>query len=245
MRTRIHGGPSVYEAGGDYQTWYLDLTNTTGETCRSIHPVVVLVDQKRVLEGGQMRLEFYAAEGAGVRPYTVRFERSGEDENIGVFDDRDGGFPGFSMGAGKTLSVRVRFAVAEDAVPNDVVANAAVVQRHDDGDDGDWVGQSNDYRFRIVEEGAPQVPEDPSQLPHDPQESPNPRESPNPQASPNPQKSPSGTAPEPVPEKGLPFPDELAGTGPASRRGLLGTAAGGLLLIGAGVGVMLMARRRR
>ncbi|GAA2623422.1 hypothetical protein [Streptomyces vastus] len=226
----------MYEAGGGYQSWYLDLTNTTGETCRSIHPVIVLVDQKRVLEGGQVRLGFYEAEGAGARPSPVRFERSGEDENIGVFDDGDGGFPGFSVGAGKTLSVRVRLAVAEDAVPNDVVANAAVVQRHDDGDDGDWVGQSNDYRFRIVEEGTPQVPEDPSQLPQDPQDL---------QDLQDPQESPDGATPEPVPEKGLPFPDELAATGPASRRGLLGTAAGGLLLIGTGVAAMLMARRRR
>jgi len=216
----------VYEAGGGYRSWYLELANTTRETCRSIHPVVVLVDQKRVLEGGQVRLEFYGSEGAGARAYPVRFERSGEDESIGVFDDGDGGFPGFSVGAGKTLSVRVRLAVAEDAVPNDVVANAAVVQRR--GDDGDWVGQSNDYRFRIVDdEGVPQVPQDPSQLPQDPSQLP---------------QDPPGKA---VPEKGLPFPDELAGTGPASRRGLLGAAAGALLLIATGAGAMLVARRRR
>jgi hypothetical protein len=53
---------------------------------------------------------------------------------------------------GATLSVKVRLAVTSDAVANDVVAHAAVVQRQgDDGDDGDWVGQSNDYRFRILE----------------------------------------------------------------------------------------------
>ncbi|WP_328771332.1 hypothetical protein [Streptomyces sp. NBC_00286] len=217
----------MYEAGGGYRSWYLALTNTTRETCRSIHPVVVLVDQKRVLEGGQVRLQFYESEGAGARAYPVRFERSGEDESVGVFDDGDGGFSGFSVGAGKTVSVRVRLAVAEGAVSNDVVASAAVVRRHDDGDDGDWVGQSNDYRFRIVDEDASQVPRDPSQLPQDPQE------------------SPDGATPEPVPEKGFPFPDELAGTGPASRRGLLGTAAAGLLLIATGAGAMLIARRRR
>ncbi|MGI5197762.1 hypothetical protein ACQEVY_29720 [Streptomyces sp. CA-288835] len=106
-------------------------------------------------------------------------------------------------------------------MPNDVVANAAVVRRHDDGDDGDWVGQSNDYRFRIVPKGTSQDEDTPEG-----------------------EATPEGT-PEPVPEKGFPFPDELAGTGPASRRGLLGTAAAGLLLIATGAGAMLIARRRR
>jgi hypothetical protein len=178
-----------------------------------------------------------------------------------VFDDGDGGFPGFSVGAGKTLSVRVRLAVAEDAVPNDVVANAAVVQRR--GDDGDWVGQSNGYRFRIVDdEGVPQVPQDPSELPEDssplPQDPSQPPQEPSqlPQDPSQPPQEPSQLPQDPsqpppdppdkaVPEKGLPFPDELAGTGPASRRGLLGAAAGALLLIATGAGAMLMARRRR
>ncbi|WP_461057554.1 hypothetical protein [Streptomyces pseudoechinosporeus] len=184
----------------------------------------MLVDQKRVLEGGQMRLEFYEGEGAGARPYPVRFERTDRDENIGVFDDGgDGGdgFPGFTVGPGKTLSVKVRLAVADDAVPNDVVANAAVVQRHDD--DGDWVGQSNDYRFRIVDEGTPQDEDTPE----------------------GEGTSEGEATPEAVPKKGLPFADKLAGTGPVSRRELLGAAAGTLLLVGAGTGAVLLARRRR
>ena len=56
-------------------------------------------------------------------------------------------FPGFTVAPGATLSVKMRLAVTSDAVANEVVAHAAVVQRY--GDDGDWVGESNDYRFRI------------------------------------------------------------------------------------------------
>lgn len=225
----------MYEAGGGYRTWYLDLTNTTDGTCRSVHPVVVLVDQKRVLKGGQVRLEFYEGEGAGARPYPVRFERTDRDENIGAFGDGgeggDGGdgdgFPGFTVGPGKTLSVKVRLAVADDAVPNDVVANAAVVQRHDD--DGDWVGQSNDYRFRIADEGTPQDETTPKD-----------------KTTPEGEGTPEGEAtPEAVPKKGLPFADKLAGTGPVSRRELVAGAVGTLLLVGAGAGAVLLARRRR
>jgi hypothetical protein len=138
LTTRIHGGPTAYEAGGDFGTWYLDLVNTTRHTCEGIHPVVVLVDDRHVLKPAQPRLEFYD----GPRPRAVRFETTDEDELVGVF-----GGAGLTVGPGKTLTVKVRLAVTADAVPNEVTVNAAVVQRH--GDDGDWVGQSNDYRFGI------------------------------------------------------------------------------------------------
>ncbi|WP_369259732.1 LPXTG cell wall anchor domain-containing protein [Streptomyces sp. R35] len=141
IKTRIHGGPAAYDVGGDYRTWYIDLSNTTAHTCGGIHPIVVLVDGKRALRPEQARLEFYEGE----RSHPVTFEKSDEAENVGVFDD---GFPGFTVGPGRTLTVKVRLSVTSDATaPNDVVANAAVVQRHND--DGDWVGESNDYRFRI------------------------------------------------------------------------------------------------
>ncbi|MFI6334790.1 hypothetical protein [Streptomyces sp. NPDC050535] len=170
VQTRIHGGPARYDVGGDFGTWYIDLTNTTAHTCEGIHPIVVLVDGKRALRPEQARLEFYEGEGEGegkrgregdrdgegegdgVRdlPHPVEFEKTDEDENVGAFDD---GFPGFTVGPGRTLTVKVRLSVTSDAAaPNDVVANAAVVQRHDD--DGDWVGESNDYRFRIEDEGG-------------------------------------------------------------------------------------------
>ncbi|MFJ5267799.1 hypothetical protein [Streptomyces sp. NPDC088358] len=148
VKTRIHGGPGTFEAGGGFGTWYIDLTNTTAHTCGNIHPVVVLVDGKRALQPKQARMEFYEGE----KPHPVVFEKSDEDENVGAFDD---GFPGFTVGPGRTVTVKVRLSVTSDAVPNDVVANAAAVQRH--GDDGDWVGESNDYRFRIAG-GDPDVP---------------------------------------------------------------------------------------
>ncbi|MEU9287545.1 hypothetical protein AB0D57_23200 [Streptomyces sp. NPDC048275] len=143
ITTRIHGGPSAYEVGGESRTWYIDLTNTTANTCGNIHPIVVLVDDLRSLRPEQTRLEFYDGE----RAHPVAFEKSDEDESVGAFDD---GFPGFTVGPGRTLTVKVRLSVTSDAaVPNNVVANAAVVQRHNN--DGDWVGESNEYRFRIDE----------------------------------------------------------------------------------------------
>ncbi|NNN37122.1 hypothetical protein HLK59_43635, partial [Streptomyces sp. S3(2020)] len=144
LTTRIHGGPDTYEAGGGYGTWYLDLTNTTRRVCKDIHPVVVLVDAERALGAGQPRLEFY--EGDRVRP--VRFRTTEEDELVGAF-----GGDGFTVGPGKTVSVKVRLALTSDAVPNRVTVNAAVVQRHND--DGDWVGQSDDYRFAIEADPEP------------------------------------------------------------------------------------------
>lgn len=147
LTTRIQGGPAAYEAGGQHRTWRLDLTNNTAHPCTDIHPVLVLVDKRRALTPAQARLEFY--DGKRARPYPVRFEVTDADETIGVFDGD--GFPGFTVGPGRTLSVKVRLAIRAGAVANDVVANAAVVQRH--ADDGDWVGQSNDYRFRVVAPG--------------------------------------------------------------------------------------------
>ncbi|MEV5143955.1 hypothetical protein AB0L14_05790 [Streptomyces sp. NPDC052727] len=150
LATRIRGGPTSYEAGGGYGTWYIDLTNTTGRTCAGIHPVVVLVDDKRALRPGQPQLDFY--DGPRARP--VAFESTDEQELVGVLDGA--GFGGFTVPPGRTVSVRVRLALTSDTAPGQVTANAAVVQRR--GQDGDWVGQSNAYRFGIDEE-AEDVPE--------------------------------------------------------------------------------------
>ncbi len=144
LTTRLHGGPASYTAGGGSGTWHLELTNTTRRPCTGVHPVVVLVDEARALKPSQPRLEFYD----GKRPHPVRFESTDRDELVGAFAAEDAGFPGFTVGPGRTLTVKVRLAITPDAVPGEVTANAAVVQRHED--DGDWIGQSNDYRFRIV-----------------------------------------------------------------------------------------------
>ncbi|MGW1943399.1 peptidase [Streptomyces sp. NPDC001940] len=141
--TRIHGGPTTYHPGGGFRTWSLDLTNKTDAECAGIHPVLVLIDKQRTLVTRQIQLEF----SDGGRQHRVRFERTDRDENIGVFDD---GFPGFRVSPGKTVTVRARLAFTSDTRPNSVVANAAVVQRRDD--DGDWVGESGDYRFTLTDE---------------------------------------------------------------------------------------------
>lgn len=260
VRTRIHGGPDTYDAGGGYRTWYIDLTNTTDATCADIHPVVVLVDEKRALEPEQPRLEFYD----GKRPRPVTFERTDEDEHIGVLgssedSSEDHDFPGFTVAPGKTLSVKVRLAVTSDAVPNDVVANAAVVQRHED--DGAWVGQSNDYPFRIVhgdetadghaaagrgeeeaeEKGAEEkgaVDErrgDVRDRDRDPDRD---------GGEGGDRQGASDDVPDGVPDD-VPFADEMAGTGLSSPRAVLAAAAGALLLLGAGTAALIVARRRR
>ncbi|MEV8600047.1 hypothetical protein AB0465_09120 [Streptomyces griseoviridis] len=141
--TRIEGGPDTYRAGGGPVAWSVKLTNTTDRSCGDVHPVVVLVDERRELRPDQTRLEF---DDADRRAHPVHFETTDEDELVGAFDD---GFPGFTVGPKKTVSVTVRLAFAADAVPNDVTVKAAVVQRR--GNKGEWVGRSNDYAFRVEE----------------------------------------------------------------------------------------------
>lgn len=161
LTTRLHGGPDSYRAGGAYGTWYLDLTNTTDRACDGIHPVVVLVDTGRSLKSGQPHLDFYA-DG---RPHPVRFETTDEDELVGAFTDgpagETGAFAGFTVAPHQTLTVTVRLALTSDTAPGDITANAALVQRH--GDDGDWIGQSNDYRFAV--EAGPRPPAPPTDPP--------------------------------------------------------------------------------
>ncbi|MZF86720.1 LPXTG cell wall anchor domain-containing protein [Streptomyces sp. SID5643] len=215
LTTRIHGGPDSYTAGGGFGTWYVDLTNTTDRTCTGIHPVVVLVDDKRALEPSQPRLEFFE----GPRAHPVRFEKTGEDELVGAFTDEQDRFAGFTVGPGGTVTVKVRLTLTSDAVPNGVTANAAVVQRHDD--DGDWVGQSNDYRFGIdggdagTGTGTDTDPDTGKETRPDPDVSVPPR------------------------EDRFPFAEELARTGTGTQV----AAAAALLLTGAGI--LLVARRRR
>ncbi|MFF0743139.1 hypothetical protein ACFYVL_22375 [Streptomyces sp. NPDC004111] len=142
LGTRVHGGPGTYQPGGDSAEWYVDLANTTDAACHDIHPVLVLVDGARKLRPEQVRAEFQDA-STGVW-HDVPALRTDRDEVIGVFGE---GLPGFTVGAGSTLSVKVRLGFTEAARRNTVVANTAVVQRR--GGDGDWVGESGDYRFDL------------------------------------------------------------------------------------------------
>ncbi|MET8246196.1 hypothetical protein ABZV31_18285 [Streptomyces sp. NPDC005202] len=239
ISSRIHGGPDAYGAGGGYGTFSIDLTNTTARTCASIHPVVVLVDAKHALKATQPRLEFYD----GGRPHPVRFETTDQDELVGPFDAK---LPGFTVGPGKTVTVKVRLALTSDAQPNEVTAKAAVVQRHNN--DGDWVGQSNDYRFRIDADAdtapdpepdagayagtAPDPEPDPGA---DPGTDPDPE--PDPGADPGTDPAAASTAP----DDRLPFADELARTGLTTAKGVI-TATAFLLALG---GTLALTRRRR
>ncbi|MFJ3336714.1 hypothetical protein [Streptomyces sp. NPDC086766] len=254
ITTRIHGGPGAYEAGGGYGTFLLDLTNTTDRTCAAIHPVLVLVDSRHALKAGQPRLEFYDAG----RPHPVRFSATDQDELVGPFD---AGLPGFTVEPHRTVTVKVRLALTSDAVANDVTAKAAVVQRHED--DGDWVGQSNDYRFRV--HGAPAMDAASDPPAKDPRSTGRPDASKAPRATTTPQATGAsdpagrprptadsstgtgkgtGTAPSPAPtasDDGLPFADELAGTGLDTPLGVITATA---LLLAAGGTVVLTWRRR-
>ncbi|MEU4730726.1 MULTISPECIES: hypothetical protein [unclassified Streptomyces] len=139
---RIRGGPAVYRTGAGAQTWYLDLTNTTGSRCTAIHPVVVFTDKARALRPAHLRMEFDAPGGT----FPASLEHTDRDEIIAVFDGGDA-FPGFTVGAGASLTVKVALAFAPDAPTGEVLADAALVQRK--SDDGDWVGEAGGYRFSV------------------------------------------------------------------------------------------------
>ncbi|WP_327367600.1 hypothetical protein [Streptomyces sp. NBC_01217] len=164
ITTRIHSGPDTYASGGGYGTWYLDLTNTTTESCRAIHPVLVLTDEERKLTSDQIQLEFADQDRPDVQ-HRVIWETTDQDEHIGVFggdsaedaEDADS-FAGFTVPAGRTVTVEVRMAFTSDTGPGRITARAAIVQRQQaaggktGNDDGAWVGESDDYSFSVVDD---------------------------------------------------------------------------------------------
>ncbi|ROQ68732.1 hypothetical protein EDD93_3209 [Streptomyces sp. 840.1] len=164
--TRIHGGPDTYASGGGYGTWFLDLTNTTAHACRSIHPVLVLTDEDRRLTSDQIQLKFSERAHPDVE-HRVTWETTDRDEHIGVFGGAgDDAFAGFTVPAGRTVTVQVRLAFTSDTSPGRITANAAIVQRKHPangrsdsgtapkGSDGEWVGESDDYLFTVIEDEA-------------------------------------------------------------------------------------------
>ncbi|WP_394433745.1 hypothetical protein [Streptomyces sp. SGAir0957] len=214
LRTAVHDGPDSYYAGGAQQTWSLELTNATGATCRDVHPVLVLVDGERALRPEQIRL---AVSHGRERARPVSFERTAHQENVGVFDK---GRAGFTVGPGRTVTVRVRLAFTADTRPDHVVASAALVRRRT-ADDGDWVGESRDYPFDIL-------PGDGSAFgAHDPDPT-----------GPGHLPGGDGTAR----DDGRPLPEQLAATGPGGSLLRLLCAAAACLVGGAAL--MLGARRR-
>ncbi|MFJ4686054.1 hypothetical protein [Streptomyces sp. NPDC088789] len=239
LRTRVHGGPDTYLAGGGFGTWYVDVTNTTDRTCSGIYPVVVLVDEQRELTAAQPRLEFYE----GRRPHPVRFESTDEDELVGVFEA--GKFAGFSVAPGRTTRVKVRLSLTSDAVANEITAAAAVVQRQDD--DGDWVGESNDYRFTVVRTGPDETasrPESGTEPRSDTADGTDPDSGTDPGTDSGSGTHPgSGTlAPTPSPDRPTTLAEELARTGLGSPNQALGLT---LALLASGVALLLARRRRR
>ncbi|MEU5975086.1 hypothetical protein [Streptomyces sp. NPDC047315] len=146
--TRIHGGPTVHSPGRGFEQWSVDLTNTTDRECREVHPVVVFAARDRGLTPARMTLEFYDDRAARWR--TAPLDTTDEDEVVGVLGTQRAKDGGYAVAARATLTVKVRLALSADTPPNQVTVNAAVVQRR--GDDGDWVGASDDYRFAVLED---------------------------------------------------------------------------------------------
>ncbi|MGP4002889.1 hypothetical protein [Streptomyces sp. 8N706] len=230
IETRIHGGPDVYPPGGDWQTWNLDLRNTTAAHCSGIHPVAVLVDHQRSLDRDRIGLEFYDPGKREWRP--VSFETTDQDEQIGVFEG--GRFKGFVVPRHKTVTVKVRMRFSGDTGEDRVRVNVATVQRRDD--DGDWVGESNDYEFDIRRPGGeqPRLPDRPES--HDKQHDTR-SEAPG---------LPEAKGDEAEPERPLPAAEahhELARTGEEALPWIAGAAA--LCLVGGVVLVALVRRRTR
>ncbi|MFI8346683.1 hypothetical protein [Streptomyces sp. NPDC085596] len=152
LDTRIHGGPATYRAGGAPGTWYIDLVNTGSQACAGVHPVVVLVDDERLLRPSQAKLDFY--DGHKRRP--VRLESTDRQELVGVVGAD--GFAGYTVAPGRTVTVKLRLMITSDAFADHVTAKAALVQRR--GQDGEWVGESEDYVFDIDGEEPERDPDE-------------------------------------------------------------------------------------
>ncbi|MFE6715677.1 hypothetical protein [Streptomyces sp. NPDC057695] len=252
LDTRIDGGPSDYPAGGGLQEWKLDLTNTTDGLCSGIHPVLVLTDEQGLLRPEQIRFEFYDGGAARWRP--VVFEATEQAEKVGAFT----GFDGFMVPSKQTLSVSVRLGFRAEATPDEVVVKAAVVQRR--GADGDWVGESDDYRLTVgpaAPDASPSTSPAPSASPSPFPSSGTGTDEPAPDTSgtsapatpsrpPTATPRPQGTATQNPDDLVLAGPDdELASTGRESvkKAALVGGLAAGLVVLG--VVLVRTARRRR
>jgi len=107
-------------------------------------------------EGGTPR-ESDAGDGTPVGPLNGTPVDTPDDNPDGVPVSPE--FTGFSVPAHRTLTVKLRLSLTSDAVANDITARAAVVQKR--GDDGEWVGQSNAYRFTVQAASGSTAPASP------------------------------------------------------------------------------------
>ncbi|WP_329387312.1 hypothetical protein [Streptomyces sp. NBC_01716] len=232
--TRIHGGPDAYRPGGPPGVWSIDLTNSTDEACHNIHPVIVLSDRHRSLAENQVRLQLTDDKG---RWRTMSLEKSDEDETIAVLE---GGFSGFAVPARETVTVRARLAFTAAADANRIVANAATVQRR--GGDGDWVGESNDYRFSVGDANG-DADTDAEADPTTEAETDAAPGSPAPHTTPATTRAPTPNSPSPGEKSSLPLGiGSLADTGSGSLRG---PAIGAVLLVLSGGALLFGLRRAR
>jgi hypothetical protein len=144
VATALGGGDgAALRAGGARHNLTLRLRNASDRPCRGVHPVAVFSrEDGGRLRPGAIRLKFYDAEARRWR--SVAFERTGADESAGVFA---AGFRGFALPAGGSREVPVRLGFAADASAGRVTVNVTTVQRR--GDDGEWIGQSEDYEVGI------------------------------------------------------------------------------------------------
>ncbi|AEW94275.1 MULTISPECIES: hypothetical protein [Streptomycetaceae] len=142
---RLDGGPVAYVPGERARGFTLTLRNTTGDECREVHPVIVLVDAERKLTPGRIALEWRRPGGAGWQP--VAFEGTEHAENVGLAGGENG--PGLTVPAHATVTVPLRLRFTDGtAAPDRVVASATTMQRRGGG--GAWVGESNHYAFDLV-----------------------------------------------------------------------------------------------
>ncbi|MFE3082893.1 hypothetical protein ACFXGM_05320 [Streptomyces albidoflavus] len=139
---QVRDGPATVRAGDGPSGFTVRVHNTGRVTCHRVHPVVLLLDEDRVLVPSQVRLDFHD----GRRWLPVRLRHTSRNENVGVLDGGQS-FPGFTVRPGGRKDVRLRLAVREDARPDRVAVQAALVQHHDR--DGHWAGHSDTYTFEL------------------------------------------------------------------------------------------------
>ncbi|MEU2961411.1 hypothetical protein [Streptomyces albidoflavus] len=196
----VRDGPATVRAGDGPSGFTVRVHNTGRVTCHRVHPVVLLLDEDRALVPSQLRLDFHD----GRRWLPVRLRHTSRDENVGVLDGGRG-FRGFTVRPGAKKDVRLRLAVREDARPNRVAVQAALVQHHDR--DGHWVGHSDTYTFALrgADGTGTHPPAHPPRIerPADP-----------PRATGSPARPPG--RPVPVPPSPWPLPDPWATTEPPS-----------------------------
>ncbi len=148
---QVRDGPATVRAGDGPSGFTVRVHNTGRVTCHRVHPVVLLLDEDRALVPSQVRLDFHD----GRRWLPVRLRHTSRNENVGVLDGGQS-FRGFTVRPGGRKDVRLRLAVREDARPDRVAVQAALVQHHDR--DGHWAGHSDTYTFELRGPTAPARP---------------------------------------------------------------------------------------